>query len=153
MSPQSGLTIGELASRTGCTAEAIRYYEREGVVPKSVRRGNGRYRVYNEADVERLAFLHRARELGFSLAEVRELITLADGDPNYSCSTVDAIAKAHLVQVESKLQQLSGLRDELLRIIRACEGGLSVSDCRILGALTERDELVQLEGDADVPAD
>jgi DNA-binding transcriptional MerR regulator len=145
MSAQSGLSIGQLASRTGCTAEAIRYYEREGIVPKAVRRGNGRYRSYNDADVERLAFLHRARELGFSLAEVRELITLADGDPNHSCSTVDAIAKAHLVRVESKLQQLSALRDELSRTIRACEGGLSVSDCRILGALSERNAAAETE--------
>lgn len=137
METQKRLTIGELAARTGCTAEAIRYYEREGVVPQSVRRGSGRYREYNEADVERLTFLRRARELGFSLAEVQELMTLADGDRTHSCATVDAIAKAHLAQVELKLQQLTQLRDELSRVIRACHGGLAVADCRILGALSE----------------
>jgi len=58
-----GLTIGELAARTGCTPEAIRYYEREGVVPRPARVGSGRYRQYGDADVERLVFLRRAREL------------------------------------------------------------------------------------------
>ena len=130
-----GLTIGELAARTGCTPEAIRYYEREGVVPLPARFGSGRYRRYGDADVERLAFLRRARELGFSLAEVRALLTFSDGDPGRSCGEVDALARAHLTQVEVKLAQLTGLRDALAGVIDQCHGGLALADCRILGAL------------------
>jgi DNA-binding transcriptional MerR regulator len=65
-------TIGELAGRTGCTSEAVRFYEREGVLPRPERRGGGRYRRNSAADVERVLFVKRARDLGFSLAEVRE---------------------------------------------------------------------------------
>ena len=79
---ESDLTIGQLAARTGVTAETIRYYERAGVVPRAVRDGAGHYRRYDEADAERLRFIRRARELGFSLDEVRELLSLALGsDP------------------------------------------------------------------------
>lgn len=131
----TGLTIGELAARTGCTAEAIRYYEREGVVPRPERVGAGRYRHYGPADVERLAFLRRARELGFSLAEVRELLAFNDGDPARSCGEVDALARTHLAQVDAKISQLNALRDALAGVVDRCGGGLAVADCRILGAL------------------
>jgi DNA-binding transcriptional MerR regulator len=130
-----GLTIGQLAERTGCTAEAIRYYEREGVVPRPARAGSGRYRRYGAADVERIAFLRRARDLGFSLAEVRELLAFNDGDPAHSCHDVDQMARAHLAQVDAKIAQLTALRDALAGVIDQCRGGLAVADCRILGAL------------------
>ncbi|MDZ7630195.1 MAG: helix-turn-helix domain-containing protein [Gemmatimonadaceae bacterium] len=130
-----GLSIGELAARTGCTPEAIRYYEREGVVPRPARAGSGRYRRYGDADVVRLAFLRRARELGFSLAEVRALLSFSDGDPGRSCGEVDALARAHLSQVEAKLAQLTALRDALAGVVDQCRGGMAVADCRILGAL------------------
>lgn len=129
------LTIGELADRTGCTAEAIRFYEREGVLPRAARAGAGRYRRYRAADVERVAFLRRARELGFSLAEVRELLAFSDGNPARSCAQVDALARVHLAQVDAKLAQLRALRDALAGVIDQCHGGLAVADCRILGAL------------------
>ncbi|MBL0937368.1 MAG: helix-turn-helix domain-containing protein [Gemmatimonadaceae bacterium] len=130
-----------LAERTGCTPEAIRYYEREGVSPRPVRRGSGRYRTYGEADVERLSFVRRARDLGFSLTEVRALLAISDGDPRRSCDDVDAMARAHLAQVDEKLAQLRGLRDALAGVIARCSGGLSVSDCRILGALSTHSDV------------
>jgi DNA-binding transcriptional MerR regulator len=133
--PGDRLTIGELAARTGCTAEAIRYYEREGVVPRPTRAGPGRYRSYGAADVERLAFLRRSRELGFSLAEVRALLAFSDGDPARSCNEVDQMARAHLAQVDAKIAQLVALREALAGVIAQCRGGLAVADCRILGAL------------------
>jgi DNA-binding transcriptional MerR regulator len=128
-------TIGEVAQLSGCTAEAIRYYEREGVVPAPPRVGAGRYRHYSLQDVDRFRFLRRARELGFPLDEVRNLLALAEGDPGSSCTSVDHLARTHLAQVEAKLAQLTALRDELSRVIDQCEGGFAVSDCRILGAL------------------
>jgi DNA-binding transcriptional MerR regulator len=128
------LVIGELAARTGTTPEAIRYYERVGVLPAPARAGGGRYRRYRAADVERLGFVRRARELGFSLDEVRDLLGLAD-QPERPCGEVDRLAQAHLAAVNAKLAQLAALRDELERVIGACRGGHAVADCRILGAL------------------
>ena len=134
--PPVPLTIGELATRAGVTPEAIRYYEREGVVPRATRSGPGRYRHYGESDVERLRFIRRARELGFSLDEVRELLALADGSPSRPCYDVNRIARAHLEQVDAKLAQLTALRAELDRVISECNGVVPVADCRILGALS-----------------
>lgn len=127
--------IGEAARLSGCTPEAIRYYEREGVVPPPARTGSGRYRYYRSGDVGRLRFLRRARELGFSLAEVRNLLALADGDPNRPCADVDRLASTHLATVEAKLSQLGALRDRLTDLIGRCQGGFAVADCRILEAL------------------
>ncbi len=99
-----GLTIGALAERTGVTAETIRYYERVGVLPRPTRGaagvGHAGYRRYGPADVERLAFVRRARDLGFSLDGVRELLSFAD-DPGRPCAGVDQRARAHLAQVRA----------------------------------------------------
>ena len=130
-----GMVIGALAERTGVTAETIRYYERVGVLPEPTR-GNAGYRRYGAADVERLSFVRRARDLGFSLDEVRELLSLAD-DPDRPCAEVDQLARAHLVQVEAKLAQLAALQAELGRVIGQCRGGVAVADCRILRALSD----------------
>lgn len=130
------LSIGELATRSGVSAEAIRYYEREQVVPAAARGGPGRYRRYGEADVERLQFIRRARELGFSLDEVRELLALNDGSPSRPCTDVNRIARAHLAQVDAKLAQLGALRAELDRVISECAGVVPLADCRILSALS-----------------
>lgn len=133
--PAGHFVIGELAGRTGTSPETIRYYERVGVLPPPVRRGGGRYRRYGADDVERLIFVRRARELGFTLGEVRELLGLAE-QPERSCAEVDQLARAHLVAVKEKLAQLAALRDELERVIGACRGGLPIAECRILGALS-----------------
>lgn len=130
------LSIGELAEATGVTSEAIRYYEREGVIPPATRRGAGSYRQYGIADAERLRFVRRARDLGFSLEEVRELLTLAAGDPNRPCGDVNQIAHAHLAQVDAKLAQLRALRRELNRLIDSCDRDASLADCSLLTALS-----------------
>jgi DNA-binding transcriptional MerR regulator len=135
---EGSLTIGALAARTGVTAETIRYYERVGVLPRPSRRAAGPthagYRRYGPADVSRLAFVHRARELGFSLDEVRQLLSLAR-DPARPCAEVDALARAHLAKVDAKLAELAALRAELGLVISKCRGGMDVAECRILGAL------------------
>lgn len=134
--PESGFSIGALAARTGCTPEAVRFYEHQGVLPLPVRRGDGRYRQYTSADVERVRFLRRARELGFALDDVKELMALASSDPSRPCAEVDAIARGHLAQVDAKLAQLKRLRSELRHVIDACAGDAGIGHCRILGALT-----------------
>lgn len=130
------LTIGDLAARSGVTAEAIRYYEREGVIPRARRGGIGRYRLYGAADAERLRFVRRARDLGFSLGEVRELLALASDDPDRPCGAVNRVARSHLAQVEEKLGQLTALRAELQRLISACDGDVVLANCSLLGALS-----------------
>jgi DNA-binding transcriptional MerR regulator len=106
------------------------------VVPAAVRGGAGRYRRYSNADTLRLRFIRRARDLGFSLHEVRELLALAEGNPGHSCTDVNRIANAHLAQVDAKLAQLTKLRTELDRVIASCDGVVPVAECHILGALS-----------------
>lgn len=137
----AGLTIGRLAASTGVTAEAIRYYEREGIVPTATRVGAGKYRQYAEEDAERLRFVRRARELGFSLDEVRELLALASGQQDRACGDVNRIARMHLAQVNAKLQQLTALRAELDRLLEACDRDAPVAHCTLLGALSGSDEV------------
>ncbi len=130
------LSIGELSAWAGVSAEAIRYYEREGVIPRAPRNGAGRYRRYSEGDAVRLRFVRRARDLGFSLDEVRELLALAEGNNDRPCGEVNRIARAHLANVETKLAQLTAMRAELHRLVSACDVDAPVPDCSILEALS-----------------
>ena len=126
------MKIGELARATDTKVETIRYYELAGLLAPPARTG-GNYRSYGSAEVERLSFIRRSRDLGFSLHEVRELLTLAD-DRNQPCGAVDAVASGHLAKVERKITDLSQMRDELARIIGACRMG-KVNDCKIIETL------------------
>ena len=133
------ITIGALAQLSGVKAETIRFYEREGVIPPARRGGAGDYRRYHSSDAARLEFVRRARDLGFSLDEVRELLELAEGDPNRPCGDVNRIARAHLDQVRAKLVQLESLRSELTRLIKACDTNDGIADCSLLAALNGKD--------------
>lgn len=135
-SGQEAFTIGDLAETAGVTREAIRYYEREGVIPPAVRGGGGRYRRYTAADAERLRFVRRARALGFTLDDVRELLALAAGDPTQPCGDVNRMARAHLAQIEAKIAQLTALRAELHGLVRDCDTDVAVAHCHVLGALS-----------------
>jgi len=129
------MSIGGLAAATETNVETIRYYEREGVLARAARSAAG-YRRYTAEDVRKLPFIRRARELGFSLQETRELSGLAE-DPRRSCAEIDRIAGVHLADVEQKIAQLSSLRRELRRLMEQCEQG-EVSTCLIVEALTRR---------------
>jgi len=126
------MNIGELARATDTRAETVRYYERIKLLPPPPRTA-GNYRDYSAEDVARLTFIRRARGLGFSIEQVRALLTLAHGK-DQPCGTVDAIAREHLADVERKLAELSALRRELATIIDRCGRG-TVADCRIIEAL------------------
>lgn len=128
-------SIGELASATDTKVETIRYYERVGLLPKP-KRTAGNYRSYEADHLGRLSFIRRARDLGFSIDQVRNLLGLAD-QKERSCETVDAIARQHLVEVDRKIADLKGLRRELDAVIRQCHHG-TIADCRILDALAPR---------------
>jgi DNA-binding transcriptional MerR regulator len=95
-------SIGDLARRTGTKIETIRYYERIGLLPTPAR-SRGNYRLYAPSHLERLSFIRRGRDLGFSLDEVRALLGLSD-DRTQSCAEVDRIARLHLAEVKRKIR-------------------------------------------------
>jgi Cu(I)-responsive transcriptional regulator len=128
-------SIGELAKATGTKVETIRYYERIGLLPEP-KRTTGNYRSYEAAHLGRLSFIRRARDLGFSIEQVRNLLGLAD-QKGCSCETVDSIAREHLADVDRKIADLKGLRRELDALIRQCHHG-TIAECRILDALAPR---------------
>jgi Cu(I)-responsive transcriptional regulator len=126
------MNIGELAREADTRPETIRYYERIGLLPAPPRT-QGNYRDYSAEHVSRLAFARRARDLGFTIGQIRVLLDLAD-DKGKSCSAVDAIAREHLAEVKKKLADLSALRRELESLIGQCRRG-TVADCRIIASL------------------
>ena len=132
------MKIGAAAAASGCHLETIRYYERVGLMPSPSRKGNG-YRSYDPSDVSRLRFITRGRELGFSLEEIRSLLRLEDA-PEMSCSDVDAIARTHLADIRSRINELNRMAAELERVISECAGEVR-GCCTILGALRRPEEL------------
>ena len=125
--------IGKLAELTGVKVPTIRFYEQNGLVP-SPRRSEGGQRRYEKSAVHRLHFIRHARDLGFSVEDIRQLLTLSE-HPAMSCDAAEEIAHHHLRQVEGKIARLRRIRAELKRMIEACGGG-STADCRILDALS-----------------
>ena len=132
---QATYAIGDLARRTATTVQTIRWYERDGIMPAPVRTAGG-HRVYTAAHRDRLAFIRHARELGFPLADVRELLRLAD-DPERPCGEADAIARAHLTSVRSRIARLLALEAELARMAAACGNGC-VAECRVIEVLADQ---------------
>ena len=126
------LTIGRVAKATGCKIQTIRYYEEIGLLPPPDRTA-GNQRIYEQDHINRLIFIRHARELGFALAAIRELLSLGD-DPDQSCQAADAIARDQLAQVERRLARLLSLKTELERMIVQCKGG-QISDCRVIEVL------------------
>jgi len=130
------LTIGGVARLTGVTAKTIRYYEARGVVAAPVRADNG-YRVYDEQAVHILRFIKRARALGFSLADVEDLLALW-GNEGRSSADVKGLAQRHIQEIEQKLAELQGMRRTLLELVNRCHGDDRPS-CPILDELAEAD--------------
>ena len=129
------MRIGEAAAASGCHIETIRYYERVRLLPHPARTSSG-YRTYRPQEVDRLRFITRGRELGFSLEEIRSLLTLSD-DPALSCHEVDQLARHHLADVQQRMRELRRIARELQRTITSCAGGKR-GQCAILGSLRQR---------------
>ena len=134
MSPNI-LTIGYLAKKTGTKVETIRFYEKNGLLPEPGRT-EGNYRAYDHMHLNRLSFIRRARDLGFSLDQVRGLLRLSD-DRDQSCKAVDEIANEHRAEVERKIRDLQALKAELDNMIDQCSRG-TVADCRIIESLSPK---------------
>ena len=129
------LKIGELAARTGYTVEAIRYYEREGLLPAPAR-SSANYRLYRDAHLERLRFIRHCRSLDMALDEIRSLLTVRD-HPEQSCGAVDALLDKHIVKVADRIAQLRGLERQLLGLRGLCTEAQTAKDCAILRCLGE----------------
>jgi DNA-binding transcriptional MerR regulator len=125
-------TVGALAESTGCKAVTIRYYEKLGLLFEPMRTSAG-YRLYSEAARARLLFIRRSRQLGFSLDDIRELLTVADQRES-SCTAVDAKLAKQLTQVQKRIEDLRALEAEMKRLLESCHGG-SIAKCRIIEAL------------------
>ena len=132
------MQIGQLAKRTHVPIDTIRYYESHGILPAPARRNSG-YRSYGDADVARLHFVRRAKALGFTLIEIRELLTLSSHRED-DMAGMKAAAIEKLADVEDKLTELTRIRDGLKALVASCPGHGTLEQCPILNALAEGDQ-------------
>jgi DNA-binding transcriptional MerR regulator len=126
------LSIGQLSQAAGVKVPTIRYYEQIGLLPEADRSA-GNQRLYDRQTQDRLAFIRHARELGFSLEAIRDLLSLSD-KPDQSCVAADAIAKEQLQAVQARITRLKALEAELHRMIDQCACG-TIKDCRVIETL------------------
>ena len=127
------LTTGQLAKQAQVNIETVRYYERRGLIPEPPRRESG-YRKYPQNTVIRIQFIKRARELGFSLKEIHELLSLRL-DPDTPAIVIRRKAEAKVKDIEEKIKTLQNMKHTLLKLIGQCDGHGSVDDCPIIEAL------------------
>lgn len=129
------MKIGELAQRAGVSIDTVRYYERQSLLPEPARQASG-YRSYVSGDVGRLQFVRRAKALGFTLEEIRDLLALS-GRRDDDMGGLKTAATGKLADVEAKLAELTRIRDGLQTLITACPGHGALERCPILNALVE----------------
>lgn len=135
MTTPSALTIGRVAQSAGVAIDTIRFYEREGLLPEPRRRPSG-YREYDQGAVARLRFIRRAKDLGFTLEEIRELLALS-ADRHGGVEGVRERAAARLRAINARIAELQRVRDGLSELVEACPGHGAPEDCPILKALAE----------------
>lgn len=126
-------SIGQLAESGNCKVQTVRYYEEQGLLSK-VARTAGNQRIYTQDHMNRMRFIRHSRELGFSLVQIREILSLND-EPAHTCSGIDEIARIHLNEVKSKIKRLQSMKKELERMVNECSGG-QVAECRIIEVLS-----------------
>jgi MerR family mercuric resistance operon transcriptional regulator len=129
---RSTVSIGELAKATGCKIETIRFYERIGILPPAPR-SEGGHRIYDQVQMKRLNFVCRSRALGFSLRQVRDLLSLVDGGSN-SCAEIKALTLDHLAEVRHKIADLQRMEAVLAETAAKCVGN-DLPDCPIAEVL------------------
>jgi len=129
------LTIGRIASRAGIGVETVRFYERQALIDAPPRSAAG-YRQYPENTIQRLRFIRRAKELGFSLKEIKELLVL-HGDPKSTCSDIRQRAEKKLDDINGRIHDLEKMRDALEVLLAGCSSDATSAQCPILQALTD----------------
>jgi len=130
------LKIGDLARRTQCAAETIRYYEREGLLPPASRTA-GNYRVYGPAHVERLSFIRNCRSLDMALDEIRQLLRVRDL-PRENCQEAHRLLDEHIAHVRTRVSELQDLERQLKALRRECRSAQEDKECGILNGLGRR---------------
>lgn len=131
------LTIGRLAQEAGINLETVRFYERKGLLPKPPRSTPG-YRLFPADAARRLRFIKRAQELGFSLSEIRELLTLRLS-PHTNSKEISKRTDAKIADIEGKLKSLNSMRKSLLKLAQSCGGCAPLSECPLLESLDRED--------------
>ena len=131
----STYSIGELARRAGVAIDTVRYYERNQLLDPAGRLASG-YRRYGDSELRRLRFIRRAKALGFSLADVRALLSLSD---ERNVARIKRAAEARLAEVEQRLAELERIRNALQALVAACPGHGRAEACPILNALNQED--------------
>ncbi|RMF21439.1 MAG: heavy metal-responsive transcriptional regulator [Deltaproteobacteria bacterium] len=129
------MTIGTVAKQAGVTVDTIRFYEKQGLLAPRRRRASG-YREYDGEAVRRLRFIRRAKDLGFTLGDIRELLALKV-DRRASCARVKRRAEAKITEIEEKIRTLRKMKNALARLTRACDERAPTSECPILDALEQ----------------
>lgn len=132
----NALTIGQLAKRTGVNIETLRFYEREKLIASPPRRASG-YRQYSSEMIGEILFIRQAKELGFSLKEIGELLLLRSNSSG-KASDVRRLAVGKIADIDSKITALQLLRNDLTRLTTACSGRGSIQECPIMNALESR---------------
>lgn len=132
----TSVSIGVASRESGIKVTTIRYYEKIGLIPRSLRT-NGNQRFYSKADLQRLAFIKHARELGFSLEAIRSLLGLQD-NPDQSCELADKIAQTHLADINDRINCLKLLEAELRRMVKECSHG-KIANCRVIEVLGDHE--------------
>lgn len=134
------LKIGDVAEQGGVNLQTIRYYEREGLLPEPPRLASG-YRMFPESTVRRVRFIKRAQELGFSLAEIRELLSLRE-NADAGAQDMRERAKVKVADIEEKIRTLRAMKEALNALAETCPGCGPLSECPILDALDAKGVLV-----------
>lgn len=133
------LRIGQLAEAAGVAVETVRFYEQQGLLPKP-KRSTGGYRLYPDSMLERLRFIRRAKELGFSLQEIKNLLRLQDHGGSHA--KVKKISSAKLAEIDEKIRDLQSIRDVLSHLVKQCDGSsASLKSCPIIQSLTGQESL------------
>jgi MerR family copper efflux transcriptional regulator len=125
-----GLSIGDVAKQAGVHIETLRYYERRGLLA-SPPRSTSNYRLYSEETVHRVRFIKGAQELGFSLKEILELLSLR-AEPTTSCEDIREHAEAKIKDIEAKIRSLQAMKRALAKLVTECSGSGPITECPIL---------------------
>ncbi len=134
---QKPLTIGLVARRAGVGVETVRFYERQGLIEEPPRRPSG-YREYDDEVVARLRFIRRAKELGFTLKEIKELLSLRR-DPSTPAADVKRRAEVKIAEIETKIRRLQKMKKALEELTSACRGHATSAECSLLHALDHQE--------------
>ena len=129
-------TIGQVAERSGVGIETVRFYEREGLIPKPNRSSSG-YLLFDDETIARLQFIRRAKELGFTLNEIKELLSLRL-NATTSCADIKSRAEAKITNIDEKIRTLRRMKTALKKLTSQCNSQGSVNECSILDALDSK---------------